>query len=279
VLDALGIDPAWILTVILLSLRLGATFVATPLLAPASVPVQVRVLILLGLAAALTPALPALGSAQRALPIAGAGALFQAALTELALGATLGLGIVLAFAAVSFAGQLLGVQIGFGLAQVVDPASKLGVPVLASALSQAAVLVFFLVDGHHALLRGLAFSLERFPLGRPWPVAAGYAPLLAQVVGLYSLGFALAAPVVFALLLVEFALGVVARNLPQINMLVIGIPVKVVAGLLALALWSSSGMGDVLTRVYASIYRTWDAIFVAELRPPADGAGPRGRAA
>jgi flagellar biosynthetic protein FliR len=256
----IAIDPGWVATVLLLSVRLGGTLVATPLLAPGSVPLQIRVLLVFGLAAALSPALQPLASARGALASAGTGALIQAGLGELALGATLGLGIVLAFASVTFAGQLLGIQIGFGLGQVIDPSSNLSTPVLASAFNQAAVLIFFLVNGHHALLRGLAFSLERFPVGRPWPVEAGFAPLLAQVSGLFTLGFALASPVVFSLLLVEFALGVVARNLPQINMLVIGIPLKVVAGLLALALWST-GMGDVLIRVYAGIFRTWDAIF------------------
>jgi flagellar biosynthetic protein FliR len=254
----------------LLSLRLGASLVATPILGSAVVPLRVRVLIVLGLTVALAPALPGLAP----LPgDVGIGRLLSAALTELVLGATLGLGIILAFAAVSFAGELVGVQIGFGLAQVVDPSSRRGTPILASAFGQAAVLVFFLVDGHHALLRGLAFSVERFPVGRPWPLEAGLAPLITQVAGLFTLGFALAAPVVLSLLLVEFALGVVARNLPQLNMLVIGIPVKIVAGMLALALWSSTGMGDVLTRVYGSIFRTWDALFVARADAPADRDG------
>lgn len=268
---AISIDPAWVTAVLLLSLRIGATLAATPILSPASVPIQVRVLIVLGLSAALTPPLPPVAAAQGAQAIASTGALLQAGLTELALGATLGLGILLAFSAVSLAGELIGVQIGFGLGQVIDPASSAEVPVLASALNQAAVLVFFLVDGHHALLRGLAFGLERFPIGQPWPLEAGVAPLLGQVTGIFTLGFALAAPIVFTLLLVEFALGVVARNLPQMNMLVIGIPIKVVAGLLALALWSSTGMSGALGRVYASIYRTWDAIFVAEAAPGGQG--------
>jgi flagellar biosynthetic protein FliR len=251
-------------TVLLLSLRLAGTFVVTPILVPASVPLLVRVLLVLGLAAALTLGLPSTASAPAdQMTAAGVGALFQAGCSELTLGATLGLGILLAFAAVSLAGQLIGLGIGFGIGQVIDPTSNANMPVVTSTFNQVAVLVFFLVNGHHALLRGLAYSLERFPLGRPWPLEAAFVPVLGQIVGLFTLGFALAAPVVFCLLLVELALGVVARNLPQVNMLAIGIPVKVIAGLIALAFWSA-GMGDVMTRVYASIYRTWDAIFLAE---------------
>ena len=112
----------------------------------------------------------------------------------------------------------------------------------------------------------MAFSLERFPLGQPWPIEAAFAPIAGQTAALFSLGFALAAPVALSLLLVEVAVGVVARNLPQMNMFTLGIPLKVVVGLLALSLWFG-GVRGVMTRVYAGIFRSWDAIFEAA---PAD---------
>ncbi|GAB7541599.1 hypothetical protein CS8_012620 [Cupriavidus sp. 8B] len=163
---------------------------------------------------------------------------------------------------------MLDIQIGFGIAQVFDPTTNARLPLFATAYNQAAVLVFFLINGHHALLRGLAYSLERFPLGRPWPLAAALTPMLKQAAGLLGLGFALAAPVVFCILLIELALGVVARNLPQMNMLTMGIPVKIVGGLLAGSLWFA-GMGNVMSRVYDGIYQSWNSIF---LQMSMDGA-------
>lgn len=80
--------------------------------------------------------------------------------------------------------------------------------------------------------------------------------------GLFSLGFALAAPVVVCLLLVELALGVVARNLPQMNMFVIGIPLKIVVGLVLLSVWFS-GMGDAMSRAYSFVFRSWETAFAA----------------
>lgn len=251
-------DAAWLTTVLLLSLRLASVFLMTPLLAVASVPPMVRILLVLGLAGVLSLGLPQ--AARTAEMPAGAGALAQAALGELALGATLALGILLAFAASSMAGQLLGIQMGFGLGQVINPISNSSVSVLTSAFDQLAVVVFFLGNGHHALLRGLAYSLERFPLGRPWPIEAGLGPIALQVTGFFSLGFALAAPVVFSLVMLELALGALSRNMPQINMLAMGIPAKVIVGLAALSLWFG-GMGDGMSRIYGSIYRCWDAIF------------------
>ena len=262
---------AWIATALLLSLRLGATLALTPVLAAAAVPAIVRVLLILGLSAALSLGLPSAVATNSAFLMAHPGALFQAAFTELALGATLGLGIHLAFAAFALAGRSLDIQIGFGLGQVIDPASNTQAPILTTLFNQMGLLVFFLVNGHHALLRGLAYSLERFPLGAPWSLEAAVGPVLKQVAGMFSLSFVLAAPVVFCILMADLGLGVLARNLPQINMLTMGIPVKIIVGLLALSLWVT-GIGPVMARVYGSIYHTWDAFFAAA--PPAPAGFP-----
>jgi flagellar biosynthetic protein FliR len=248
---------AWLAFVSLLALRVAATFLMTPVFYAAPLPISVRMLLVLCLSVAL-----AAGLAAPPGQWGGWSAFVSAALAEVALGATLGLGILLAFGAFSVAGQLLDVQLGFGIAQIIDPVTRRPVPILTSAFEYLAVLVFFLVNGHHALLRGISYSVERFPVGAQWSLASAAAPMFKQATGLFSLGFALAAPVVFCILLVEFALGVVGRNLPQMNMFTMGIPVKILVGLVALSLWFA-GIGGVMTRVYASIATTWDAIFAA----------------
>lgn len=260
----MAIDSTWMAGFLLLTLRVSAVFLMTPVLYTVSVPLTARVLFVLGISGALSAGLPAgmMAVSTSASITAHVGTLLAACLSELALGATLALGVMLAFAAFSIAGQLLGVQIGFGLGQVIDPSSNAVVPAVASGFTMVALLVFFLGDGHHVLLRGIAYCLERFPLGHGWPVGAAVGPIFKQVSGLFTLGFALAAPVVFCIAMLEMALGVVARNLPQINMLTMGIPVKIIAGLLALSLWFG-GMGGVMGRVYSSIYRSWDAFFSA----------------
>ena len=268
-------QAAWVTGVLLLSLRLSAVLLLTPLLAGATVPGVVRALLVLGLSALVALGLPAGVVATASGPPTSPGALVQGGLTELALGATLALGIHVAFASFAMAGELLGIQMGFGLAQAVDPGTAGSVPLLSSALGQAGVLVFFLADGHHALLRGVAYGLERFPLGRPWPLDAAAGPVLAQVASLFTLGFALAAPVVLCLLLLELALGIVARNLPQLNMIALGFPVKIVVGLLALALWIG-GAGQVMGRVYGGIFTAWDAVFRTAAAADPSGAGRAG---
>jgi flagellar biosynthesis protein FliR len=261
----LPFGTAWVVKVLLLSVRLGAVFLATPLLAAASVPVTIRVLLVLGLSAALAGFAPTVGDAApnaAVFVLDHPGAVLQAAATELALGATLAVGIHLAFATFAVAGRVLDIQIGFGLGQVLDPLSNTQLPILTTLFNQLGVIVFFLANGHHALIRAIAYSLSSFPVGQPWPIEAGYGPILKQVGGLFGLSFALMAPVVFCIFMVELSLGVLARNLPQINMLTIGIQIKIVIGLVALALWFA-GIGTAMNRVYAAIYQNWTEILAA----------------
>lgn len=249
---------AYLLSAFLLSIRLSAVFLATPIWSSSQMPITVRLLFLLLLSLALALGL----SPQQAgsIDLTDFFSLLFAIASELALGVLLSLGIVMAFGAISVAGRLLDIQIGFGIGQVFDPISRQQLPMLTTVFNQLAIVLFFSLNGHHALLRGLALSVEYFPLGRAWPIRASYTAIVKQVGALFSLGFSLAAPIVFCLLLIELALGVIARNLPQMNMFTMGIPVKIVLGLAALAMWHS-GFGAVMSRTYASIYAGWGDVF------------------
>jgi flagellar biosynthetic protein FliR len=249
IVSALG--ERWVATVVLLTVRIAAVLLLTPLLHAVSMPVLFRVLLVAGLACVI--ALP-FGSTSATVPTE-AGAFAAAVLREAAVGATLGLGILMGFAGFRAAGQLLDIQMGFGMAQLLDPAQGRA-SVLSATLGLLGAVFFFLVDGHHAVLRGVAYSVERFPLGAGWPGSAAAAPIAGQMAALFGLGFALAAPVVLALLLVEFALGTVSRNLPQMNMLAMGLPVKILVGLFALSMWTTAFQAPA-RQLYAGIYKTW----------------------
>jgi flagellar biosynthetic protein FliR len=251
------VDALFVYTVFLVSVRLAAVLIMTPILYAFSVPATVRIALVVALAVMLVLAFPAVQ-----IDVApDLGSLFLAMLNELVLGAILGLGILMAFAACSVAGNLLDVQIGYGMAQIFDPLSRRQLPILTSVFNQLAIIVFFILNGHHALLRGLAYSMEHFPPARGWHYEGAVGPLLKQAASLFSLGFSLVAPVVFCIFLAEIGLSALARNLPQMNMFAFGVPVKIVVGLSALSLWML-GAGDVMSRVVFSIFQTWQRIFV-----------------
>jgi flagellar biosynthetic protein FliR len=155
---------------------------------------------------------------------------------------------------------MLDVQIGFGIAQVFDPVTRRQAPILTSAFNQVALVVFFLSNGHHVLLRGLAYSFERFPPARTAWTSLDAGPVLKHAAGLFALGFALVAPVVFCVFLLEFVLGVLTRNLPQMQMFALAVPLKIVVGMAALGLWLVGAQGT-LAATYASIFQAWEAVF------------------
>lgn len=249
----------------LLSLRVAVVLAMTPVLYAMPIPLRIRALLVvclsLVLAIGLNPGLPDLS----AMTFSG---FFQKSLFELSLGVTLAAGITMAFGAFAVAGNILDVQIGFGIAQVFDPVSNRATPLLVSAFNYIGVILFFLVGGHHALLRGLAYCFQAFPVGGPWSLDLAVPAVVKQFGAMLSLGFALAAPVVFCLLLLDVALATVARSLPQMNMFAFGIPVKIVVGLAALTIWSV-GMGAAADRIYSSIFSTWSQVFIEA--SPRDG--------
>lgn len=251
---SIEIDPAWMIAVFLVSLRIGVLLMMSPIFTAIEGLVTVRVLLTLVLSSMLVS-----GLSVPAAPLAlSFGPIVLAALQELAVGATMAFGVMAAFAAFSMAGEVLDIQSGFGLASVYDPVTHGGAPMFATMLNMLGVVVFFSVDGHHAFMRGIAFSLQHLAPG------AGFAALqmdtVVRMFGLmFSLGVSLIIPVLLCLLLVEVGLAVVSRVLPQMNVFIVLVPVKLAAGIVLFAL-TLPALGPSMERVYASIFRFWEQV-------------------
>jgi flagellar biosynthetic protein FliR len=250
----IDIDPAWALAVFYTALRLGVVLLLSPILAGLSGLVVVRVLLTLALAVLLVQGLH-LGTPAGALEL---GRVAAGACNELMVGGVLAFGVFAAFGAFSVAGKILDVQTGFGIGTVYDPVTRGGAPLFATMLNMLGAVMFFAMDGHHAFLRGLAFSLERVPPGSPLGSMAADA-MLQQFGLMFSLGVALIIPVILCLLLTETGLAFVSRVLPQMNVFVVGVPVKIAVGTALLALTVVT-MGPSMGRVYASIFTYWQKV-------------------
>lgn len=250
----INFDPVWALAVFLVSVRIGALFVMTPVLAGLRGLVTVRVLLTLSLAALLVSGL---GVSPRGVELAP-GPIIVAAMAEVMTGAVMAFGVFAAFAAFSLAGKILDVQSGFGMGSVYDPVTSAGAPVFATMLSMVAVVAFFSTDAHHALLRGIAFSLTEAPPGAGF-IALRPDAVVRQFGLMFSLGVAVIAPAMIGLLLVEAGLSVVSRVLPQMNVFIVVIPAKIIAGIAIFAL-SVTALGPVMQRVFASIFTFWEQV-------------------
>jgi flagellar biosynthesis protein FliR len=253
---SLTVDSVWITHVLLVSMRIGALFAMTPLFGAAPLPGRVRAFLALALATAMVGAadLPARVTAA----LTGTGPMVLACLSELAIGAAMAFGLFAAFAAFQFAGKLLDIQIGFSLGTVFDPVTRTQAPLLGTMLNLLAVMLFFSLDAHHLLLRAVAHSLESLPPGSlptSWDVAA----FADQFGVMFVFGLTIAAPVVFALLLLDVGLGIASRTMPQLNIFTVGIPIKIAAGLLAFT-GMLAALAPVVGRVFNSVFNFWQRL-------------------
>jgi flagellar biosynthetic protein FliR len=138
------------------------------------------------------------------------------------------------FSVVMTAGELIDNQIGFGMASLFDPQSNMQVPLFGNFLNVLAMLLFFSVDGHHTLIRILCSSFFRIPPGK-----ISINPALGTMAAEYFsttfvLAVQIALPAVAASLMAETALAVIMRTVPQMNVFVVGIPLKVILGMVVL---------------------------------------------
>ena len=210
----------------ILMIRPGALVMTAPLFGGQTVPMQVRIGLTLLLALVLAPVVQLPETAP---------SLTVLVARELVIGLSIALAIRIVVSAAELAGYLAGFQAGFSIAAIIDPQRGVRNNMIASLYGTLAVFTFFMIDGHHSVLRALADSYTVLPIG----VGAIDQGLVAAVMGalglIFRVGLQLAVPVVVALLVVELALGLIARTAPAMNLMVIGFPIRALAGLVALA--------------------------------------------
>jgi flagellar biosynthesis protein FliR len=156
------------------------------------------------------------------------------ALGEVAVGLLLGLVSNFLFESVLLAGQILGVQIGYSLANVFDPQTQADTPVLSEFHRLAALLIFLQLDVHHWLLRALVRSFAYLPAGAASVTLAVTGGLLHAAGGIFLAGVQIAAPSLVATLVADMALGFLGKASPQLPVLFIGLAVKNLVGLTVL---------------------------------------------
>jgi len=139
---------------------------------------------------------------------------------------------------VRVAGELIGVQMAFNMADIVDPSTGIKTPLVTQVYEIVFLLGLLAVNGHHWLLRALGSSFERAPIGGVEVDGGAVAATIELFSRMFSAGVVLAAPVMVLLLMVSVVIGLLARVVPQVNVLEVGFNVRVAVGLLALLLFS-----------------------------------------
>ena len=157
-------------------------------------------------------------------------------ISELMIGLILGLSMKLIFSGLQLAGEFAGFQMGFGVAHVVDPQSGIDTTVMAQLNYLIGLLVFCSIDGHHWFFRALVQSFQLLSPGELHLGEGIYRHFLNLSGKMFIIAIQMVAPVVVVLILIQIALGLVAKTVPQINILVTSFPLTVGAGLIFLGL-------------------------------------------
>lgn len=211
--------------------RISAFFVSAPFFSYRNIPIMNKIIISAALAffASFTIEL----SSELVID----GTYFLLILKEVMIGVGIGLIAMLIFYAVQVAGGFIDFQMGFAIANVVDPQTGAQTPLLGQFFYVFALLFLLSVDGHLILLDGIFNSYLIVPVDQLFlPFSDGMtAKYVAEsFMKMFIIAFQMAIPVVGSLFLVDIALGFIARTVPQVNVFVVGLPLKIFVSFLVL---------------------------------------------
>ena len=216
---------------VLIFTRVGAILLTAPLFSSGSIPVHVKIGLSFMLAVIVFPLVSV--NDILVLPLASLGIAMAG---EVLIGVIIGFTARLLFAAVQLAGQLVGFQMGFGIVNVIDPQTSSQVSIIAQFENIITLLIFMAVNAHHWFIMAIAKSFEVVPL-----LAFSFTNSLMEALvrlscDMFVVAAKVAAPIIAILLFTSVALGLLARTVPQMNIFIVGFPLKLAIGLLAVGL-------------------------------------------
>jgi flagellar biosynthetic protein FliR len=210
----------------------GLIFTA-PIFQGKMIPVQLKVMLALGLAVIVSPFIRFSYDLLQINPWIAAAFIVQ----EVLVGIIIGFVVNLTFYTVQITGYFLDVPMGFGMINIIDPASGTEMPLFGQFNFVLAGLIFLAINGHHTLIVAFVNSYHA--------VKPGLFVLRKETVGLFVqafsqmflLGLKISIPILGTIFLTDVALGIMAKLMPQINIFVVGFAIKIIVGFLVLILF------------------------------------------
>jgi len=222
---------AWITPLVWPFLRALALFTALPVLGTRTVPMRVRIALAAFIAFAAQPGLPPPPAVALDSPLA-----LALVAQQMVIGLALGFAVRIVFAAVEFAGEIIGLQMGLNFAGFFDPITAGTATTSSRFFGTTIAWLFIVINGHLLIVMALLQSFTAFPVA-PEPFAFLRTTLPHQWgAELFATGLWIALPLVTMLLFVNLVLGAISRVAPQINIFAIGFPVTLGVGLLGMLL-------------------------------------------
>lgn len=172
-----------------------------------------------------------------AAPINGSLQIFIAyAANEVLIGVIIGFIPLFIFAGFEFAGEFMGMQMGLSMMSYFDPTSGANISTISRLKYITLMLIFLMVGGHIFFIEAITKSFDVIRLGEP--SYSGFAGIIQIILSnlkeIYIIGIKAGAPVVVSLFVIEVGLGLISKTIPQMNIFLVGIPLKILVGLIIL---------------------------------------------
>lgn len=252
-MNPFDVSPAQFETFLLIVVRVSTMLFVFPIFSAKQIPQLVRIGLAFLISFVLYRSVP-IGA-----PLMDMGSLFAAVVSQVVIGLIVGFVAYLVFMGIQFAGEIIDLQIGFAVANVISPESQQQVTVIGEFELTLATLIFLATDSHLLLLQGIGGSFHLLPL----PYVNLEPSLVPNVVMFLQEAFLIvlkiAAPPAVALFFVNLALGLMARVAPQMNVFVVGFPLQIGVGLLMLAV-SIPLLGYVAPNLFIETTHQMDAV-------------------
>lgn len=176
--------------------------------------------------------------------------LIPMAIKETLFGLSMGYITKLVFGAVEVAGHFMDFQVGFSMGQVYDPSMGARSSNYGRLLNWLALSVFFMLNMHHYMIEALLKSFQYIPLDSLELNNLGVSSILSLFSHIFELGFNLAVPIIIVVLITDIVLGVISRTIPSINVLILGMPMKIMISFvvfLFISSWMLNRIGEIVS--------------------------------
>ncbi|MDT8999360.1 flagellar biosynthetic protein FliR [Paucibacter sp. APW11] len=220
----------WLTPLLWPFVRTLALFAGMPVISQRAVPMRVRVGLSLFIAIAAQPSLPEI----KPVPLDALPLLTLLIAQQVLIGLSMGFAVRVVFAALEFAGELIGLQMGLNFAGFFDPATGSQGTSTSRFFGSMVAFLFIAINGHLLLIHALVQSFSAFPVGEePFHFLRAVQP---QTWGaeIFRMGLWIALPLITMLMFVNLVLGVISRVAPQIGVFSVGFPLTVSIGLIGM---------------------------------------------
>lgn len=246
-MDLVEFTTQGFLSYIVVLMRVGGLFVFAPILGSAAIPAQIKVFASMVISLAVLPATALAVPAEMTLPL-----FLKIAAGETTVGLVIGYAAGLVFVAVQLGGMQIDQQMGMAMGRVFNPLLESQDSSVGRFYFLFAMFVYLGIGGHRILLAALVGSFKTVPVGTI-ALSAQTLRMVIKLFGhLFAVAFAVSAPMVLALFLTTVALGFLARTVPQMNILIIGFPVRIVVGLTVM-IFTLPAIGQFLAKTMGAI--------------------------